>query len=383
MSNQDIGNRIPSGYEGSNVPEDFFIPSVGIYDVDKAMKDLFDVDNIIYVQTKDADSHEFYQKKVPVILATGERFVLRERHTPIRDKNGALILPIISIIRTGISQAKENMGSAIGQDTGDFVIKKRLSSRDPAYQNIINKAGLKNQDNLPSGNPNGTVDSRRNRFISNEGRLFEPDLGRNIFEVITIPFGIRYMASYDVTIWTSYQGHMNEILEKIMTNYDGQGRTYKLSLDKGYYFVAYFEDDIQSENNLDDFTNDARIHKYTFNVKVPAYLIANKNGGDSVPFRKFYSAPQISFSFVDGIFEEKTSRISPSGKHEDFVLSNINNLNAKGNEIKRLNDLFQKRIIRNPFSGEEDVEFVKIKRRNARKGETTISARKLTDIEIP
>lgn len=394
MSEQDAKRRINSGFEGANIPTDFTIPIVGIKDVDGAMFDLFDKDNQIYVATREEDGHELTQKKVPVVFATGERFALRERHNPIRDKNGALILPIISVRRTGLSQAKENMGSAIGQDTGDFVIKKRLSPKDPQYQNIINKLGLKNQDNLPSdnnflnsvsetGNQDGKVASRRDRFVRDNNRLFEPDLGRNIFEIITIPFPIRYVATYDVTIWTSYQSHMNSIIERIMTNYDGQGRTYKLSIEKGYYFVAYFEDDIQTEDNSEDFTNDERVHKYTFRVSVPAYLVANKNGGDSIPLRKFYSAPQLSFGIYDGFFSEKAERITPSGDPNDFILNNINNLDSKANEIKRLNDLFQQQIMQDPFSGKEETKFVRIKRRNARHGETTISSKKLTDIEIP
>lgn len=395
MANQPIGNRLLSGYEGANVPEDFKIPSVGIEDVDRAMFDLFNKDNQIYIVTRDDESIEQFEKKVPVVFATGERFALRERRNPIRDKSGALILPIISIRRTGLNQAKENMGSAIGQDTGDFVIKNRLSSKDPAFQNAINRLALNNQDNVGAdgnfldlaneqGALPGKLATRRSGFIRNGEGLLANDVSQNITEVISIPFPLRYVVNYEIVFWTSFQTHMNKMIEKVMTNYDGQGHTYKLTTDKGYYFVAYFDEEIQAQDNFDEFTDDERVHRYAFNVKVTAYMVANRNGGDMVPFRKYLSAPQISFGVFDGNLEEpRDEGTAPTGNPKDFTLDNIQNLDNRGRPIKRLQDIFESRVIVDPFSGENERAFVRIKRRNARAGETTISSRRLLDVDIP
>jgi len=395
MANQPIGNRILSGYEGANVPEDFKIPSLGIADVDAAMFNLFDKDNQIYIVTRGDEGVQQFEKKVPVVFATGERFALRERRNPIRDKSGALILPIISIRRMGINQAKENMGSAIGQDTGDLVIKKRLSSKDPKYQNAINRLGLKNQENVSSkgnflnqtsetGSQPGTFASRRPGFVRTTDGLLQNNVSHNITEVIAIPFPIRYTVKYEITFWTSFQLHMNQMIEKVMTNYDGQGRTYKLTTDKGYYFVAYFSDEIETQDNFDEFTDDERVHKYVFNAEVTAYMVANQNGGDMVPFRRYLSAPQVYFGIFEGDLEQvRDEGTAPTGKPEDFLLGNIENLDNRGRPIKRLQDVFERRIIVDPFSGENERAFVRIKRRNARVGETTISAKRLLDVEIP
>lgn len=386
---------LPTGYEGSNIPEDFQIPSLGIRDVDLAMVRLFGQDRRIFIGSRDADNLERYQKAVPVVFATGERFAFRKKGSQIRDKSGALILPIIAIRRTGISQAKENeFGSAIGQDTGDFVIKKRISEKDPGWQNIINRLGLKNQDNVSSakhylsavgrsGNQNNTFTSRRDFGDSGSDIRFGLN-GKNIYEIITIPFGIRYMVSYEMTIWTSFQGHMAEILETIMSNYDGQGRTYNLKLDKGYYFVAYFDDEIQANDNLEEFTEEARVHKYVFNIKVPAYLLANQNGGDMVPFRRFLSAPQVSFDITDGVFENLPDEgAAPTGNPDDFLLDNIENLDNRGRPIERLPSYYKREIVTNPFTGESAEQYVKVKQRNARVGETVLSARELAKFDIP
>ena len=67
-------------------------------------------------------------KRVPVIFATGERFAVLRRKKPLRDKAGALILPLVSIMRTDINQ-KPDGGMGPGQG-GPSIIKKKLSKDD-------------------------------------------------------------------------------------------------------------------------------------------------------------------------------------------------------------------------------------------------------------
>jgi hypothetical protein len=143
------GTDLPSGYEGNNIPEDFKIPPVGIEDVDRAMFELFKDVNPVFAKTRTRDHDSVTEKKVPVMFAAGERFAIRDR--PFRDKSGTLITPLIAIKRTGISQARQGeLGGSIGQNVGDLVFKKKISSKDPDYQNIINRFGFKNQDNVAS-----------------------------------------------------------------------------------------------------------------------------------------------------------------------------------------------------------------------------------------
>lgn len=393
QAQQPTGNRLPSGYDGANIPTDFHIPACGIADVDEALFNLFDRDHPTFATINDEEGHKTFKHKVPVVFATGERFALKQRENPIRDKEGALILPIISIRRTGIDQSYEGGGYGLAQTTGDLVIKKKLSSKDPAWQNLINKQGLREQDNVASvsnllnqslitGNQPGTLATRRDKFASREKSL-RGNLGSNIFEIITMPFPTFYKLMYEIVIWTSYTQHMNEIVQKIMSGGEFK-KNYRIDTDKGYWFVAYFDDDIASQDNLEEFTDEARVHKTMFTVSVPAWLIASKDGGDMVPFRRYLSAPQMSFGFVDGIYEDPFKTPAPSGDTNDFVLDEVERLDITGNEIReRDTDLFQSNIVKDPFSGEEEEVFVRVKSRNARAGETVISAKKLFDIEIP
>lgn len=396
QAQQPIGNRIPSGFDGINIPTDFSIPACGIEDVDTAIFNLFNRDNFLQVTVNDEEGNFSYKHKVPIVFSTGERFVLRQRQMPIRDKTGAIRTPIISISRKSISQEMSFMGGmGIAQNTGDLVIKKKLSSGDRIWQKLINKQSIENQDNVAStsnflnealetGNDPGTLASRREKFTKKSDQMLESDLKSNIYEIITMPFPRFYHATYEIVIWTSFRQHMNEIVEKIMTNYDGQAHAYRINTEKGYWFVAYFEDDIGSEDNNEDFTDELRIHKTIFTVNVPAYMIANRNGGDMVPFRRYYSAPQLSFSFIDGIFDQPFVSDAPSGDINKFILNDVEDLKENGEvDYGREPQYFQKRIIKDPFGNGEKEIFYRIKYRNARSGETVISAKEIYNIDIP
>ena len=91
--------RLPSGLEGQNIPDDFYLPPCGLEDIDKALFDLFDKEIQFSISQKSES------RKVPVVFATGERFALIKRKKPLKDENGALILPLISIRRTSIAQS--------------------------------------------------------------------------------------------------------------------------------------------------------------------------------------------------------------------------------------------------------------------------------------
>ena len=139
--------KIIQQFEGDNPPSDFDFPSVGIEDIDRAIFKLFD-EKLNFQVTQKGEA-----KKVPVVFAAGERFALTRRKNPIRDKNNALILPIISIMRGNVDFSHDQGGKKTPisfREQSTYTIKRRLSNRDRQYQNILNKMGLTNQKNVAS-----------------------------------------------------------------------------------------------------------------------------------------------------------------------------------------------------------------------------------------
>lgn len=388
----DRARRLPTGVDGQNVPVDFKIPGSTIEDVDRAIFNLFDKTLSLNVGSTQGNI------KVPIIFAGGERvFLVKGRHPP-RDRKGMFILPIISIRRTGLEQSIDGVipGHGLGQNTGDLIIKRRLSREDPSYQSLINQVGLKNQDNVastahtlstsaPQSTRLGTISSRRQRSGNADFQavgLPRPVLGNNLFEIITMPFPTFYTSLYEVTFWTQYTQHMNSLLERFMTSYDAQGHQFRLETDKGYWYVAYVDDDINSEDNFTDYTDDERYVKYKFNIKVPAYLHGNERHGVEMPFRRYISAPQITF----GIYGDNVPVVSKpsgapvgSGDIDKFTLSDVDELDKRGDVINSTREMTE--FVPDPLAPPGSRALVRVLSRNPRKGETVLSRRTIRQID--
>lgn len=382
------------GPAGSNIPDDFTIPACTLTDVDRALFELFDKKLGFQVTVKGGKSI-----RVPVVFAGGERVFLVKRNRPVRDRNGTLILPVISIRRTSIEQSQLGVipGRGMGVDTGDIIIKRKLDSSDPAYQNLINKNRLRNQDNVasdaneaqsqsPEGSLPGRVNSRRARGTSlnaSTGELLRDDLGDNIFEIITVDFPHFYTAFYEITFWTQYTQHMNQMISRFMTQYDAQGNDFRIDTPKGYWFVAYTQDDWNSGDNFQEYTDQERMVRYTFNMRVPAYLIAPDGPGEESVLRRYLSAPRVSFGLCEGdIANVQLESPVGSGDESKFILGDVNILDRQGNHV--LNDRQRvdlvRNVVRNPFTGKNEVQFLRVLDRDQRRGETVVSARNVVDL---
>lgn len=275
------------GYEGSAVPDDLIVPSCGLEDVDRAMFNLFDKDLPLIYRLKDGST-----RKVPVIFATGERFAITRRKEPIRDKNGAIVVPLITISRKSIEQQSQK-GIEIG-DVGTIDIKRRIAEDDPLYQRVVNSLNLDN-----TGNSSRREQLNRPGRMTN-GRLLEPNLGVGLYETISIPVPKFLTATYEITLWTQFMQHSNEILTTIMSGYHNiRARSYRIETTSGYWFNATFEPSIQTEDTFDDMSDGERTVKNTFTAIVPAYIILPNSPGIPNGIRRAVSATQFSFGIID------------------------------------------------------------------------------------
>ena len=384
-------------FEGDNPPKNFDFPSIGIENIDRAVFEMFD-QKLNFQVTQKGES-----KKVPVVFAAGERFALTRRKNPIRDKNNALILPIISIMRGDIDFSVDQGGkkTAIAfREQSNYVIKKRLSVNDREYQNIVNKPGLTNQDNVASrtnfdandispGNvaKPGTVASRRNTkglsFIAQGDRIkLEENLSNNIFEIIEIPYPEFISINYDVIFWTQYLSQANQMIENLLVNFEGQGEEITMKTTEGFELVAFFKPPFTNQSNFDNYSDDERVIKHTITFTVPGYILNPKNPGLPNLVRAYTSAPTIDFGYEEpnrrAVVDNQPERKEDKDKRQ--ILSDINNI--KEDELKRGQSSAEfEHVIVNPFTGEKEVSFSRVLTRNSRAGETVASSLIIKKIE--
>lgn len=395
-----MADKLKTGYEGTNVPEDFSIPPVGIEDIDRAIFDLFNTRLAFETKVNNQTN------RVPVIFASGERFALTRRDNPLRDNNNVLILPLISIKRGAIGHKTQAdvFGTAINiRKTGDYYIKKRLDASDRDYQKITNNLRLKNQkdvatrshiavnDTAPGtqavagevasrrqGGPLSFRDPQKFNLLSN-------DLTNNIYEFITVPYPKFVGMSYNVIFWTQYMQEMNQMIESFMMKFDGQAPEFVLETNKGYKFTAFIQNTFTNSDNFEDFTNDERIIKMSFDIKVPGYIIAPEHPGLPSPYRRFVSAPQINFE----IWEQNAQLVNePQANNaseivDKFTLSDITPLDGNGHELSRRGEeqLHVIEKIQNPFTGQIQPKYLKVTSRVPKAGETILTAQKIKKID--
>lgn len=289
---------LPSGYD-NNSHTSFFVPPVGVEDVDRSLFNLFDKELQIFVTTDNG------VKKVPVIFSSGEKWAMIKKGKAIRDNQGSLILPLITIGRNTIQQnpVTDINGRGINQQVGELVIKRRLAPEDRDYQSLLNKALVLNQENVFVNEPDASSEQETitQRQIGESQETNDTSLAasntKNVWEFFTLPTPQFFTAKYEITLWTTHTSQMNEILECLISSFLPQGNSWKLLTDKGYWFIASVDGNaFTPDNNFDDMSTTERMIKYKFEISVPAYMLASSKPGMPIPLRRYVSRPEISFS---------------------------------------------------------------------------------------
>ena len=326
---------VDTGYDSGDIVDDFTIPSCTIEDVDRGVFDLFNKELPLFYKRKDQ------QKRVPVIFATGERFAILARNKPLRDKSNALILPLISVIRTGIDQ--EGAKGAGQFQGGPITIKARLSEDDLRYQRLQNNNGFKNSDENAiaafdklnngdgGGTTNGRLATRRGMPViptsSRRGTILIPSVKKNLVEMIQIPPIKQYTATYEITFWTQYTQEMNSMLNVLMGGYvENRRRTFVIETESGYRFSAFVDAALTPQNNFDDFTDAERLVKYNLTMSVAAYMVAAQEPGMPVPFRKTVSSPDVAFGVsqtIGGVPASPPPAGIPSGDPMAWIFAGV------------------------------------------------------------
>ncbi len=369
-------HQLANGYTNANTDTDYTIPSCTIADVDESLCELFDKGlSFVLTHTSHTETDSSETERPTVVFAGGERFAVSKRLQPVTDHNGALILPAIAVRRTGLRQGDADMGSrGINQTTGEIIIESRLdSSGDRDMQNMLNRVGFNNLPSAQATTERLTKDLSRLAYVQ-RGELLRPRNDRSNYEFFAIPGVQFYTALYEITYWTGYIQHMNEMLEVTMNSQLPQFKGFKLVTPKGYWFIAKLQDEFQAADNFEDFSGKKKIIRHTFSIEVPAFLIgsADKPGSDSVQIRKYKNFGQLQF---------EVSREKADSEDNTFH-SRITEHNYQLTDPEApAPNMVQAPTANDKLVFEREGHYAKLNERYAKRGETSIrfSDRKLLE----
>jgi len=200
-------------------------------------------------------------EKVPVIWIAPERAYQIKNNKELRDDSGALIVPLISIEREGITKDPSRKGGFQAHlfsnrkdgRTGRFTIAKRVVQE-------------KTRDNAVISNTRTNTEGVRQKYKPNKSK-------RIIVDTLSIPIPTYINVDYNITIRAEYQQHLNDLITPFITR-TGQINSFVMKRN-GHLYEAFIDQTISTNNNVTSMAEDERTFISTINVKVLGYLIGN------------------------------------------------------------------------------------------------------------
>jgi len=213
-------------------------------------------------------------KKVPIIWVAGERSNQVKNNKDLRDDQGALIFPIITVQRDSFSKDLSKKGMFFGnvdpfpdKKGGSITVARRIKQDKTA--NFLNADAYR----------------KKSKIAGNEGASGIPQINfpskrknkKIVYETVTIPMPVYVEVNYSIKIKTEYQQQINEIIQPFVT--DAGGINYDvLVAHAGHRYEAFLNSDFSSTNNIAEMGDETRIYETQIGLRVLGYLVgADKN----------------------------------------------------------------------------------------------------------
>ncbi len=188
--------------------------------------------------------------KIPVIWNSAERSYQIKDNKDIRDKNGSLIPPIISIERSSINKdpaRKGNFQANLSPGRDKYTITKVLNQQKTSE--------FANADSLKQNKTINFITSKKNK--------------KQVFQSIVVPIPIYITVEYKINILTNYQAQMNEAIQPFMSR---TAQNYFIITKDDYRYECFMNPDFNQES-ISSLAEEERKYKSVVSVKVLGYLV--------------------------------------------------------------------------------------------------------------
>ena len=196
-------------------------------------------------------------RKVPVLWGTAERSFQVKDNKDIRDSQGMLVMPIITVARTSMTKDMTSKGvfqgnvPGISDEKGGSLPVSRViyQEKTTAFANA-DAYRLHLQDNYPRPNP------------------------KVVYRTVTVPMPVNVTVMYDITIRTEYQQQMNDLVLPFVTR---PGTiNYQRLFEGEHRYEAFIQENFQTSDNVGDFSSEERKFETKITVKVVGYLVGEE-----------------------------------------------------------------------------------------------------------
>jgi len=231
------------------------------------------VDYAIYNWLNDElDLHTTTQdgfEKVPIIWASAERAFQVKRDNDLRDQDGTLVLPIITIERKGVVKDLTKKGAIfanvppVKDEKGGVYTIARTIKQDKT-------ANFTNADSWRKGRNTGTGVNQRT-FPKRDAFGRKVPSNKVVYETYTMPIPVYLDIDYSITIRTEYQEQMNDLVTPFMTRTGGVN--YFLIKQDGHRYESFIQSDFTQDNNVSSMDTEYRKYETKVDIKTLGYII--------------------------------------------------------------------------------------------------------------
>lgn len=225
-------------------------------------------------------------KKVPVIWANSERAYQIKNNISLRDINGSLIPPIISITRKSISKDPQKKGM--------FQANLAPNQNRIVYSEELNQektSNFANADTLRRDGQLNFITSKKNK--------------KKVYRYKSVLMPVYVTIDYEIDILTSYVQQLNEITQPFMTR--TAALNYFVIEHESFRYEAFIQQEFSSETKIN--ADDEKRHESKIVIKVLGQLIGDDTNQD-IPSEKTTENPvEIKFPRESLFFVEEEPKL--------------------------------------------------------------------------
>jgi len=239
-------------------------------------------------------------KKVPVIWVSAERAHQVKSDKSLRDKEGALIFPIITVERISVEKDLAFKGSL---QANIFPINDYRGGSIPLIS-VINQNKTKNFQNADAKKTYGQLNFK-----------VEPKNNKIVYTHKTIPMPVYVTAMYRIILRGEYQQQINEMSQPFMVSTGGINSF--ILHQTGHRYEGFLQSSYTLENNAANIGDEERIYQTSIEVKVLGTLIGGGANQEKPRIVERENAVEFKFSRERVIMGDDPTHPDNWGKYRE------------------------------------------------------------------
>ena len=248
-------------------------------------------------------------KQTKLIWVSAERAFQMKHNKEIRDINGVLKLPLITVERTDTLKSPEKKGimwaNVVPPDDGfgGPVLIARSIQQDKTA-NFTNAQSARKT----SGTGHGQINFKTGKA------------SKVVIRVAMSPIPVYIETTYAVTIRTEYQQQMNDLIAPFMTKvgpFPGGAANYFMVKKDGHNFEAFIQEGFSPENNVASMEEEERTYMTKVEIKVLGYLLGEGKGADKPRITYRESVVEVKIPRERVVLGDKPEHIDDRGFYKE------------------------------------------------------------------